>query len=253
MTGDSGADNNRIVANVLSANDGSGVFIAGMGNTVRENLIGTDVTGTVPLGNGQDGVTAVSDADNNRIVANVLSANVNVGVWFGSERGTNVESDRNLVLGNLIGTDVNGRTAPGMGNGSAGVYVADGGTANVLAGNLLAGNGTGAAITGTTLGGPDGTRVEANVILQNSGDGLHIDFSSANIVRRNRIQANGADGIRLGSGGSNNSVLENFLRNNLEHDCHDDSVGSGTAGTANTWRRNNGQTSQPPGLCLPRG
>ena len=33
-----------------------------------------------------------------------------------------------------------------------------------------------------------------------------------------------------------------------EHDAHDDSLGTGTAGTANVWRRNRGRTENRPGL-----
>jgi hypothetical protein len=36
---------------------------------------------------------------------------------------------------------------------------------------------------------------------------------------------------------------------NAEHDCHDDSVGLGTAGTANLWIKNHGRTENRPGLC----
>ena len=34
-----------------------------------------------------------------------------------------------------------------------------------------------------------------------------------------------------------------------EHDCHDDSTGRGTAGTANIWRDNRGETENRAGLC----
>lgn len=36
---------------------------------------------------------------------------------------------------------------------------------------------------------------------------------------------------------------------NVEHDCHDESVGDGTAGTANFWEGNFGETQNRPGLC----
>ena len=50
----------------------------------------------------------------------------------------------------------------------------------------------------------------------------------------------------------------NFLRNNAEHDCHDDSPDDGPGpdlvppaadGVANFWIKNNGLTSFPAGLC----
>jgi hypothetical protein len=54
----------------------------------------------------------------------------------------------------------------------------------------------------------------------------------------------------MGSDSANNSIQDNFLRNNTEHDCHDDSVGTGTAGTANNWINNDGLTENRPGLCI---
>jgi len=38
------------------------------------------------------------------------------------------------------------------------------------------------------------------------------------------------------------------MRDN-DPDCYDDTTGTGTAGTANTWFRNNGETENRPGLC----
>jgi len=36
---------------------------------------------------------------------------------------------------------------------------------------------------------------------------------------------------------------------NVTHDCHDDSSGTGTASTANSWLHNHCETSSPAGLC----
>ncbi|HYR85530.1 MAG TPA: hypothetical protein VE422_15690 [Terriglobia bacterium] len=42
--------------NVISGNRGQGILLAGRGNWVRGNYIGTDVSGTLPLGNQFDGI-----------------------------------------------------------------------------------------------------------------------------------------------------------------------------------------------------
>jgi hypothetical protein len=39
------------------------------------------------------------------------------------------------------------------------------------------------------------------------------------------------------------------LDDNGAHDCHDETAGGGTAGTANIWRKNQGDTATPPGIC----
>jgi len=36
-------------------------------------------------------------------------------------------------------------------------------------------------------------------------------------------------------------------------DCEDDSTGGGTAGTANFWIKDFGQTESPPGICKQTG
>ena len=57
------------------------------------------------------------------------------------------------------------------------------------------------------------------------------------------------DGIYADEDSSGNRFISNTALGNEEHDCHDDSTGRGTAGTANVWNGNRGETSQPEGLC----
>ena len=65
---DGNAQSDQAEGNLISANAGEGVVIASAHrNSVAGNLIGTDVTGTVPLGNGFTGVLIVDGAQSNRI------------------------------------------------------------------------------------------------------------------------------------------------------------------------------------------
>lgn len=57
------------------------------------------------------------------------------------------------------------------------------------------------------------------------------------------------DGILFGSATNGNQIRGNTARGNFPYDCEDDSTGSGTAGTANTWVDNNGVTDNPNGIC----
>jgi hypothetical protein len=113
------------------------------------------------------------------------------------------------------------------------------------------------------FGAASTTDVEENN-LRNNQDGIGIfTTTSARFVDNHIIGAGGTvppptgtltlgDGIYASSDTANNLIRGNFIRNNVEHDCHDDSIGPGTAGTANFWIDNDGLTSQPPGLCQPR-
>jgi hypothetical protein len=69
-----------------------------------------------------------------------------------------------------------------------------------------------------------------------------------NDIVGNVIRVSGVDGIRVFDG-TDNSFIGNSIRFSDEHDCHDDTIGTRTAGTANTWKDNDGTTSYPPGLC----
>jgi hypothetical protein len=63
------------------------------------------------------------------------------------------------------------------------------------------------------------------------------------------------DGIFADTDTANNQLLRNFLRDNREHDCHDNSTGPNNppAFVANIWRDNDGRTENKPGLCRRTG
>jgi hypothetical protein len=72
-------------------------------------------------------------------------------------------------------------------------------------------------------------------------------------IERNDVNNNGhtwgADGIFMGPNTDDNTLSRNDARNNAHHDAHDDSVGTRTAGRANTWTDNDCGSDQPNGLC----
>jgi CSLREA domain-containing protein len=224
--------------NVLSGNGFDGVFVqGGMNNTVQGNLIGTDVTGQLPLGNGDDGVDLCDGPTGAMVVDNVIADNLENGI-------TIEDTEANFVLGNLIGTDADG--VDPLGNAQAGLNVIDSannhiggaapGEANVIAasggnglemigtstfGNLIRGNFIGTDITGTAdLGnaghgvaaigsGPNsigGTEAGAgNTIAFNVGDGVAIvvaaQASTGKTILGNSIFDNLGLGIDLGDDG----------------------------------------------------
>ncbi len=111
--------------NIISGNgtggaaSGIGVTAGATGNQIVGNLIGTDRTGTVDLGNSGPGVSL--DAAGNTVGGttaaerNIISGN-DIG-------GVTITFGLNVVVGNYIGTDVAGAAA--LGNTAGGVAVFD--------------------------------------------------------------------------------------------------------------------------------
>jgi hypothetical protein len=204
--------------NVISGNTGPGVAVYGdSGNLVEGNWIGTDVTGTRALGNSV-GVAVGFGASNNTVggtaagAGNLISGNRTAGVQVGS--------DGNVVLGNLIGTDLTG-TLP-LGN-QTGVTVSGanntvGGTA-AGAGNTVSGNrNDGVVLSGNgnqVLGNFLGTNATGTAALAND-DGVTVSGGSNNVIggtapgAGNVLSGNRFDGAFIG-GGPGNLVEGNFV------------------------------------------
>ena len=95
--------------NVLSDNSGDGivlVFSSASDNLMEGNLIGTDITGTQPLGNGNEGIDLFFSASDNTIggtvagAGNTIDFNQNQGVAVGSGTGDDCVGD--AILSNSI-------------------------------------------------------------------------------------------------------------------------------------------------------
>ncbi len=206
-----GATNNTVggtssgAANVISGNRVGGVYLEGggtSGNVVLGNLIGTDIHGTAKLGNTYNGVFIGYSATANTVggtstgAANVISGNSNDGVYlYGS--GTS----GNVVLGNLIGTDINGTA--GLGNKYDGLDIQHGATANTVGGtvsgaaNVISGNTDGVYLAGSgtsgnvVLGNLIGTDIHGTAKLGNT-DGVLIAGGAAGARRATRWAARSA-------------------------------------------------------------
>src|SRR5262249_28640787 len=156
---------------LLSGNTvlGMDVFGSAARNLLQGNLIGTDVTGTIALGNRVGGLTLDLGSNNNTVGGtasgsrNVISGNGNAGILISAFRTSN-----NVVQGNYVGTDVSGTQA--LGN-QTGVVIRQGAGDNVIggtaagAGNLVSGNlGDGIQILGGGDFGTTGNVVQGNYV-----------------------------------------------------------------------------------------
>lgn len=220
--------------NVISGNQGRGVFIATTASTenvMQGNFIGTTHDGLQRLPNGFDGIEIFSGAGN--IIGgtvpgarNVISANVRGGVRIGDYR-----APQTMVQGNYIGVDATGTN--GLGNLLHGVIVV-GSSSNRIggdvagAGNVISGNSqNGVYITHTNAIAAISNLVQGNLIgtdntglrrLGNQLSGVRIE-SPRNVVggsttaARNIISgnSNNAGVYVFGVGASNNVVQGNFV------------------------------------------
>lgn len=104
---------------IINRFTGNGINIAGTGNTIVGNWIGTDATGTAAAANGSDGIAV--KADNNTIGGTTAAErNVTSG---NSGQGIDIDPGVNgtIVRGNYIGTNATGTA--GIANGSGGIIV----------------------------------------------------------------------------------------------------------------------------------
>lgn len=176
---------NNMVGGVLS---GAGNLISGNNigvrqdccggeNQVQGNLIGTDASGTVALGN-IDGVLLANSPDGfiggtEPGAGNVISGNEAMGLIISGSGATG-----HFVQGNLIGTDVTEVSA--LGNGFHGVFITADASDNTIGG----------AVSGA-----------GNTVANNVTDGVHVESGTGNVILSNAIFANGGIGIGLNPGG----------------------------------------------------
>src|SRR5262249_5806603 len=190
---------NNADTNIISGNHASGVFVSGTatgfngsptGTVIEGNLIGTDPTGTRAVANGAYGVL-ISGSSGNVVggptgtpgtgPGNLISGNAQAGIQLINPGGSTVTG--NVVLGNLIGTNINGSAA--LGNGSDGVEIinASGNTiggAAATARNIISGNATHGVLINQfptltasgnqVLGNYIGTNLAGSAAVPNSGD-----------------------------------------------------------------------------------
>ena len=160
--------------NLVSGGDLGGIWLNSSPTSaiISGNLIGTDITGALPLGNAGTGI--VDNATSTRIggttpgAGNVISANTSTGIQIMAA------ADATTVQGNKIGVDSSGLLP--LGNGGAGILV----------------SGTTRTIGGTSA-------AAANTIAHNGADNVQIAGTADDVaILRNSIHASGTGASELG-------------------------------------------------------
>ena len=213
--------------NVLSGNGFVGVFVLGENadsNVIQGNYIGTDVTGTAAIGNGESAVSLHSATHTTIGGTDAGSRNILSGNPYGILLG-NLEATGNLIQGNYIGTNAAGDAA--LPNTDTGIL--NWGTDNTIGGSE---NGAGNVISGNTFNaillaqGSSGTVIQGNFIgtnatgtagLANDG-GVFVNNSADNTVggtgtgARNVISGNpGGNLILFGLDATGNLIQGNYI------------------------------------------
>ena len=174
-----------------------GVWIQTNGNTISDNWIGLDNSGSV-ASNNRYGIYISSSTNN--IIQNVISGNI-AGVYFGNI------ANNNVIAGNFIGTNPSGTAAIGNGYGvriSSGTGNTIGGT-NAADRNIISGN-TGNAIdissaSNTVIGNYLGTDYTGAVAIANTGSySIYVNGGTNNVIgapNAGNVIAAGKAGIRV--------------------------------------------------------
>jgi titin len=161
--------------NLISGN-GTGIFYP-RDDVIQGNLIGTDWTGTKPLGN-STGIYTTSGSNDNTIGGTTAAAR---NVISGNGYGMQLFGSGNVVEGNFIGTDITGTTTTGLGNYQDVLVVASnntiGGTA-VGSGNIISGSRNDGGVL--VLTGATGVAILGNSIHDNPGGGIDVRSGANN-------------------------------------------------------------------------
>jgi hypothetical protein len=201
-----------IEGNVISANANGGIRISSDFSIVRNNFIGTDISGTQNFGN-NNGFGIMIDGKSIEITNNVISGNIGNGIEINLfARNVNVKA-------NKIGCDISGLNS--LGNGNYGIKI--NGDSCMIGGysitdrNIITSNTRGIYLTSNAvdiLNNYIGIGIDGISSLGNSEYGIYIaNAQNFNIGSSsgngNVISQNGLNGIQFQSG--NGIISENII------------------------------------------
>jgi CSLREA domain-containing protein len=215
--------------NVISGNGAHGLGIwheQSDGNVVMNNLIGLTPSGSGRLSNLKHGLDINYGSSSNIYQGNVVSGNNGTGI----EVSHTSDTRDNQIIGNLIGTDATGTSAPAsFNNRITGITIEDGASSNVFADNVIGNNSAGGMVIdfgraptsndihnnrvgislngspipngnyGISINGQGNLIGPGNIVAFNTLAGISIigDSSDFNTLTRNSVYNNGTLGIDL--------------------------------------------------------
>jgi parallel beta-helix repeat protein len=204
-----GPSNDLTVANNAFMGNGTDVNTTGSGGTAKSS--GLVITNNTSTGSG-----------------NLVSLFLTDGAKISDNTITNSTGTAFFVDGGNVGTTISGNTISG------------GNATGIRIGNSFYQSEANSKIT--VRGNTVTTRSNGIQVIVSAGD-LPSSTISNNVVRNSTN-----NGIWL-AGGAGITVSGNRALDSGATDCVDETTGSGTAGTANSWTGDTGRTSDPAGLC----
>ena len=244
-----------------------GIYLHSGGPTntlVRRNLLDNNNQPGAASGNG---IYSDQGALNISIVANRTEDQTNAGILFATagtqQEGLVIQNNRSLNDNTFIAL-FNTQNAHVVANRSndnidtddfgSTIFVGGDSDAVVIQRNVLSNPGfAGIAVRDTlqVFSGAANVSILGNTVTGAEGAGIDVtaDDFAAVTARNNTLTNNSGDGILFGAATNGNQIRFNTATGNLPFDCEDQSTGSGTSGTANTWAGNNGNTDSPDGIC----
>ena len=195
--GTAAGQRNYVSGNGIALNSGAhGIIFDGgsSNNIIKGNYIGTDITGSVAIGNFGAGVFFL-DGSNSNTVGGTAAGEGNILCCSTGDHGVRINiSSSNVVYGNLIGVNAAQVPAAGFGNNQYGVFVVSyANLSNVSNSNIIGSIGAG-----------------SNIITNNGSDGVNVfntggTASNFNPIIGNNIYCNGGLGINM----QTNAATEN--------------------------------------------
>jgi parallel beta-helix repeat protein len=177
-------DSNVVKGNVISGNNGRGLYINGSNTQATGNIIGLRASGNFKVPNGECGIYV--NSGNGTVIGgqasgdyNTIAGNVGHGVVISPTTGT---ISGTVIMGNYIGT--NQLNSSSVGNGGVGVYL----------------YGQYGQVQYSTIGGDEAG--EENVISGNGDSGIILEGTGTrhNVVSRNYIGLNSSGSSKLSNG-----------------------------------------------------
>lgn len=191
--GGSAPGSGNLIAGLIGT-ESHGIHLAGtgVGNHVKGNLIGTDLSGALDLGVTGHGIyveevfsSVIGGTDTG--AGNLISGNAGNGIHV---KAHSLSPSLHSILGNRIGVNLEGTIA--LANSGHGIYLEDAdeiaiGGSTTGAGNLISGNGSAGIYLDTVkdeliLGNFVGTNADGTDLIPNGGWGIEVESGRFNTI-----------------------------------------------------------------------